>query len=600
MRRSRLAILVGLVLVAFVLVASALAPATPAQASTWTAVQGGNVHYHAVDFFDAVRGWVGGTTYIPEGMIGFEDTGVISRTSSAGAKWDSVSSHELGNNTSAGWNFLTVTALDFVDDSHGWATLNDGTILVTTTGGVSWTVQATGSSGFADNNWGYPGLSMADATHGVAVGGWVGFIGTPQPRVAYTTNGTDWQSAELSTYKGAALESVHMVDAQHGWAVGTAVQADSIPLVLATADGGVTWARQTKGLPATGIGFHGVWFVDLQHGWAVGDKGAVYATADGGATWWSQPSVTSETLLDVCFAGPTVGWVVGDKGTILETTRSGSPWVVQTSGTTKMLRAVATAGMTVWAVGDEGAILTGSVPPPGPAGTGFSDISASPYQTAIESLAAAGIVNGFPDGTFKPDATVKRAQFAKMIVGVLGIVPGDSTATHFTDLGSPDSAGYPHRWVQTAFDHAITNGTNAAGTLFAPWDPIRRDQVVSMIARGAKSLLPGVLEGPPAGTPSLFANVGEPHGENLRIAEYNGLLEGFDGYGCYVGREGPGYPGRGGADALQPQAGGLGAVGLGAGLRAANLTVGPPGPDSRASRASAVHSSAFSRLASAK
>ena len=91
MRRFRFAIPVALVLMALVLVASALAPAAPAQAATWTAVQGGNVHYHAADSFDAVRGWVGGTTYIPEGMVGFEDTGVISRTSSAGAKWDSVS-----------------------------------------------------------------------------------------------------------------------------------------------------------------------------------------------------------------------------------------------------------------------------------------------------------------------------------------------------------------------------------------------------------------------------------------------------------------------------------------------------------------------------
>ena len=532
MRRSRLVIFAALLIVACVML-----PAQGVQASSWTPVQGGNVHYRAVDFFDAVRGWVGGTTYIPEGMVGFEDTAVISRTGSAGAEWEAVSGHETGPNTSAGWNFLTVVALDFVDDAHGWATLDDGTILVSTNGGVSWTVQAEGSSGYADNNWSYPGLSMTDLTHGVAVGGWVGFIGSPQPRVAYTANGIDWQTAELSTYKGAALESVHMVDAQHGWAVGTAVQADGIPLVLATTDGGITWTRQTTDLPDTGIGFHGVCFVDLNHGWAVGDQGAVYATADGGATWWKQPAVTSETLLDVCFAGPSVGYAVGANGTILETTRGGSPWVVQTSGTAKTLRAVATAGMTVWAVGDEGVILKGSVPPPDSMGTGFGDISTSPYETAIESLAAAGIVNGFADGTFKPDAAVKRAQFAKMIVGVLGIVPADSTVTRFTDLGTPDEAGYPHRWVQAAYDRAITQGTNAAGTLFAPWEPIRRDQLAGMIVRGAKDVMTGALEEPPAGAPSLFAGVGEPHGDNLRIAEYNGLLEGLLDAGAVGGAD---------------------------------------------------------------
>ncbi len=37
----------------------------------------------------------------------------------------------------------------------------------------------------------------------------------------------------------------------------------------------------------------------------------------------------------------------------------------------------------------------------------------------------------------------------------------------------------------------------------------------------------GVLEEPPAGAPSLFAGVGEPHGYNLCVADYNGLLEGL-------------------------------------------------------------------------
>ncbi|MBN1632170.1 MAG: S-layer homology domain-containing protein, partial [Thermoleophilia bacterium] len=105
--------------------------------------------------------------------------------------------------------------------------------------------------------------------------------------------------------------------------------------------------------------------------------------------------------------------------------------------------------------------------------------------------------------------------------------PADSTVTRFTDLGTPNEAGYPHRWVQTAYDRGITQGTNAGGTLFAPWEPIRRDQLAGMIVRGAKEVMTGALEEPPAGAPSLFGGVGDPHGDNLRIAEYNGLLEGL-------------------------------------------------------------------------
>ncbi|MBN1628172.1 MAG: right-handed parallel beta-helix repeat-containing protein, partial [Thermoleophilia bacterium] len=113
----------------------------------------------------------------------------------------------------------------------------------------------------------------------------------------------------------------------------------------------------------------------------------------------------------------------------------------------------------------------------------------------------------------------------------LDIIPDPSTATRFTDLGSPDANGYPHKYVKAAYDYGITYGTNATQTLFAPWNSIRRDQVVSMVVRGAESLYPGTLWDPSPGTLSLFDGVAEPHGENLRIAEYNGLLDDLIGMG---------------------------------------------------------------------
>lgn len=158
----------------------------------------------------------------------------------------------------------------------------------------------------------------------------------------------------------------------------------------------------------------------------------------------------------------------------------------------------------------------------------FTDVPVGhPYATAIGGLGDLGIISGYNSTTFGINDPVKRAQFSKMIVGTLGITPNASTATRFTDLGNPDGNGYPHRFVQTAYDNGITYGTNAAQTLFAPWNNIRRDQVVSMIVRGANNLYPGSLATPPAGYPSLFAGVPEPHGLNLRIAEYNGLLGGL-------------------------------------------------------------------------
>ncbi len=106
----------------------------------------------------------------------------------------------------------------------------------------------------------------------------------------------------------------------------------------------------------------------------------------------------------------------------------------------------------------------------------FSDVPVDhPYAGAIDDLSSLGIISGYsgPSGPFGLNNPVKRAQFAKMIVGTLGITPNASTSTRFTDLGSPDATGYPHRFVQTAFDNGITYGKNLAQTVFAPWDYIQ-------------------------------------------------------------------------------------------------------------------------------
>ena len=130
----------------------------------------------------------------------------------------------------------------------------------------------------------------------------------------------------------------------------------------------------------------------------------------------------------------------------------------------------------------------------------FPDVPAGhAYKTAIDRLSQSGIIGGYRNGDFGLNDPVKRAQFAKMIVGALEIAPSSSTSTRFTDLGAPDANGYPHKYVQAAYDNGITTGTNATQTLFAPWNSIRRDQVVSMIVRGIERLHPSLLEDPPGG-----------------------------------------------------------------------------------------------------
>jgi photosystem II stability/assembly factor-like uncharacterized protein len=83
------------------------------------------------------------------------------------------------------------------------------------------------------------------------------------------------QEVELEADVAVAAMAV-VGDAKHAWAVGTE------GTILATEDGGKTWAAQTSGVHGT---IAGVFFLsDALHGWAWGDDGLL-ATPDGGLSW---------------------------------------------------------------------------------------------------------------------------------------------------------------------------------------------------------------------------------------------------------------------------------------------------------------------------
>ena len=45
----------------------------------------------------------------------------------------------------------------------------------------------------------------------------------------------------------------------------------------------------------------------------------------------------------------------------------------------------------------------------------YSDYDKVSYAEAVDVLSAIGILDGYPDGTFRPTNTIKRSEMAKMI-----------------------------------------------------------------------------------------------------------------------------------------------------------------------------------------
>ncbi len=112
-------------------------------------------------------------------------------------------------------------------------------------------------------------------------------------------------------------------------------------------------------------------------------------------------------------------------------------------------------------------------------GTTFSDVKNHANQTAIEQLASRGIINGMGKGTFAPNKTMTRAEFAAIVTRALGLPAKDTKA--FTDV--PSSKWYAG-YIGTANSSGIVNGVGCGK--FNPDGTITRQEAAAMVARAAK------------------------------------------------------------------------------------------------------------------
>ncbi|MBE7010486.1 MAG: S-layer homology domain-containing protein [Ruminococcaceae bacterium] len=147
----------------------------------------------------------------------------------------------------------------------------------------------------------------------------------------------------------------------------------------------------------------------------------------------------------------------------------------------------------------------------------FSDVAESyQYYEAIQSLVARGVINGYEDGTFKPEATITRAEFCKMVIYALGLT--NLVANAGTDTGFPDVAA--EHWaagtIKLAANMGIVNGYDD-GT-FKPQENVTYEQAVKMVVCATSDQLAEVanLNG---GYPKGYMAVGRSVGLTKNITD---------------------------------------------------------------------------------
>jgi Tol biopolymer transport system component len=113
----------------------------------------------------------------------------------------------------------------------------------------------------------------------------------------------------------------------------------------------------------------------------------------------------------------------------------------------------------------------------------FTDVADSWAQSHILKLAALNVVSGNGDGSFGPDSSITREQFAKMIVLAAGLQPDAQPQLSFTDANL--IADWAKPYVSAAARAGIINGLD--GNRFAPTQLITRAEVATMVARALRN-----------------------------------------------------------------------------------------------------------------
>lgn len=162
------------------------------------------------------------------------------------------------------------------------------------------------------------------------------------------------------------------------------------------------------------------------------------------------------------------------------------------------------------------ASLVFSMLPPIASAISLSDIAGNKNQIAIQYLLDHGVISGYPDGTFKPNNTVNRAELLKILVGGQGVTPTVIDSKNcFPDVATEWFAPYvcyakAHGWVS-----GYPDGT------FQPNKTVSSVEAIKMLVNSQEYQVPNSV------TTSSFTDVdvNQWYAPFIQVAQQKGLLE---------------------------------------------------------------------------
>jgi len=106
----------------------------------------------------------------------------------------------------------------------------------------------------------------------------------------------------------------------------------------------------------------------------------------------------------------------------------------------------------------------------------FYDLNSHWAQQTILAMVAKNIITGYPDGTFRPDRTITRAEFCTILAKALNVSPENASAS-FSDITGHWAQGYIATLVKKGYIKGYPDGS------FGPDQPVKRGEIAAIVDR---------------------------------------------------------------------------------------------------------------------